>query len=293
MVTGGDEGLGYEIAVQLLKYNAQVIITSAHSDRGQAAVNYLRQLTGKTNVSFLPLDLSDIVRTRLGTAGFLDLGVSLNGLIITDEYDQEIRLTSSGYDKHLQVNLLGTNYLLSQLYKKMLESNSPARVIFFYSSKDHDPSRLGAEIKKYTNTDLNEMLEQSRVDQHDLFDRSKVLCLANVVNWNEKTHPHGSLSNRLQIFAMKRNLPATNTTKPETATTVEGEGDFKFCAKTVARILSDNELVDGGIIKKGNYIPFTEKSIAKCQSVHEWTNAVSTEKFMDAFRLAESLNRNA
>ncbi len=60
IVTGGNSGIGYEAALALAGRNASVILTVRSAEKGQQAVQKIRQRYPSADVKLMTLDLSDL-----------------------------------------------------------------------------------------------------------------------------------------------------------------------------------------------------------------------------------------
>jgi len=59
-VTGGNTGIGYQTCKALLEHNAKVYLAARSEQKANAAIERLKQETGKNDVYWLKLDLADI-----------------------------------------------------------------------------------------------------------------------------------------------------------------------------------------------------------------------------------------
>jgi len=59
-VTGGNTGIGYETCKALLEHNAKVYLAARSEQKATAAIEKLKRETGKSDIHWLKLDLSDL-----------------------------------------------------------------------------------------------------------------------------------------------------------------------------------------------------------------------------------------
>lgn len=140
LITGGNSGIGKEIAAGLAERGADVVIASRTPDKGRAAVADLRERTGRDAVAFLPLDLTSFASVRDFALRFLEerdaLHVLVNNAGLTLSHRRE---TEDGHEVTFQTNHLGP-FLLTHLLLDRLVDSAPARIVNV-SSGAHKASR--------------------------------------------------------------------------------------------------------------------------------------------------------
>ncbi len=57
LITGGNSGLGYQLALVLAKQGARVVITTRTEEKGREAVEKLKSESGSEKIEYLRLDL--------------------------------------------------------------------------------------------------------------------------------------------------------------------------------------------------------------------------------------------
>ena len=129
LITGGNSGIGKEAAVGLAALGATVVITSRDPERGQQAVDEIRERSGSEDVEVMALDLASFASIRTFAAEFLDrydrLDVLLNnaGGILSKRIE-----TAEGFEATFGVNHLG-HFLLTDLLLERIKASAPARII--------------------------------------------------------------------------------------------------------------------------------------------------------------------
>lgn len=140
LVTGGNSGIGKEIAAELATRGARVVIASRNVDKGQAAREDLRERTGTDAIAFMPLDLASFASVRDFAERFLDehdaVQVLVNNAGLTLSRRQG---TEDGHEATFQINHLGPFLLTNLLLDRVVES-APARIVNV-SSGAHKASR--------------------------------------------------------------------------------------------------------------------------------------------------------
>ncbi len=137
IVTGGTDGIGLEVARELARNGAEVIICADDVLKGERALLNLRKSLHGASVSFERLDLSDLEsvsefchRIRLGQHE-LHILVNNGGIAAVPEHLQ----SKQGHELMFAVNYLGHFAITAQLFS-LLEATPDSRVIF-QSSLEH------------------------------------------------------------------------------------------------------------------------------------------------------------
>ncbi|CCM06190.1 uncharacterized protein FIBRA_08432 [Fibroporia radiculosa] len=130
IVTGGNVGIGRETIKALLEHNAKVYMASRSQEKAEAAINELKEQTGKEAL-FLQLDLSSLASIRRSAEEYLskerELHVLINNAgIMWCPIEQ---LSEDGYDLQFGTNVLGHYYFTKLLI--------PALIAGAESSADH------------------------------------------------------------------------------------------------------------------------------------------------------------
>ena len=127
IVSGGNTGLGFESARQLLSYHlSHLIITARSSEKGEAAVAKLREQHPRATIETWLLDMSSydsiqsFARRRASELTRLDIVILKAGV----EKAKFGRNPSTGHEEVIQINYLST-MLLSVLLLPILKTKSP------------------------------------------------------------------------------------------------------------------------------------------------------------------------
>ncbi|MEM7105284.1 MAG: SDR family oxidoreductase [Bacteroidota bacterium] len=129
LITGGNAGIGKQTAISLAQKGAIVVIVSRNLQKGEKAVEEIRQKSGSQNVDLLTADLSSLQSVRDLTAAFknkyqsLDVLVNNAGCILTSH-----SLTTDGYELQFGVNHL-SHFLLTHLLLDYLEAATEGRIV--------------------------------------------------------------------------------------------------------------------------------------------------------------------
>ncbi|KAK0185515.1 hypothetical protein F5146DRAFT_937364 [Armillaria mellea] len=121
IVTGGNTGVGFETAKAILPRNAKVYIACRNETKARAAIEKLREATGK-DALYLPLDLASFMSIQAGASNFLskekELHILFNNAGVMEPDISE--LTVEGYDLTIGVNVLGHFYFTKLLLPALL-----------------------------------------------------------------------------------------------------------------------------------------------------------------------------
>ena len=92
-VTGGNTGIGYETCKALLEHNAKVYLAARNEQKATTAIEKLKEATGKNDVHWLKLDLSDLTSCAAAARELASKETKLDILI------------NNAYASHLMVNV--------------------------------------------------------------------------------------------------------------------------------------------------------------------------------------------
>ncbi|XP_072017697.1 retinol dehydrogenase 12-like [Amphiura filiformis] len=146
IITGSNTGIGYNAAVKLLQnLNFEVILACRTPEKGEAAVESMRQELPNAKVSFMQLDLASLKSVRKFADDFHATGKPLHVLCDNGGFgnsnDDQAAKTEDGFELHMGTNHLG-HFLLTMLLlgdlKKSATETGEARIVVTTSSL-HDP----------------------------------------------------------------------------------------------------------------------------------------------------------
>ncbi|KAG6967592.1 hypothetical protein JG688_00006225 [Phytophthora aleatoria] len=132
VVTGGNSGIGFSTALELVRKGVHVILACRNAERAQKAVNAIKaELEPETAaVEFLLLDLSDLDSVRAFVDTFqakfdrLDLLVNNGGILVPHPTH-----TSDGLEMQFAVNHLGHFYLTHLLFDLLKTGDGVSRIV--------------------------------------------------------------------------------------------------------------------------------------------------------------------
>ncbi|CAH1791843.1 unnamed protein product [Owenia fusiformis] len=157
IITGANSGMGKETAKELLKRGARVILACRDVEKGEEAVNDIKEQLRKKelNAVVMKLDLSSFISVRefakefLKNESKLDVLINNAGVILLPERI----LSKDGFEMQLASNYLG-HFLLTHLLLDRLESSAPSRIInmsavAYQLADDIDLEDMNYENKEY------------------------------------------------------------------------------------------------------------------------------------------------
>ena len=138
VITGGAQGIGLEVARELTRHGAMVIILDNDRDKGEKAVSEIRAIHAGLEVSFEYLEFSDLSAVKSFADKFLLGHQKLDLLIHVKEISSLSERTNSaqGFELMFAENYLAHFALTAKLFP-LLEQTPEARVIF-QSSPEHE-----------------------------------------------------------------------------------------------------------------------------------------------------------
>lgn len=136
LVTGGNKGIGYEIAKQLALAGTKVLLGARNSARGQAAANTL--MKEGLDVSFLQIDICDGENIAAAAEhienAYGRLDILVNNAGIADARDGLPGSTSPDTVRHvLETNFIGP-LAVTQAMLPLLRKSSAGRIVNISSS---------------------------------------------------------------------------------------------------------------------------------------------------------------
>ncbi|KAF3057586.1 Dehydrogenase/reductase SDR family member on chromosome X [Trichoderma lentiforme] len=186
VITGGTSGLGYHCAIKIARQKPSYDIILASRTDPNSAAESINKLLGQKNVSFLRLDLSNLVLVRSFVAEF-EAGAHppIEALILNagSQFPDDVQYTKDGFESTFAINHLGHALLFSLL----LPSLSDTARIVVTSSGTHDPAqKSGLPDAHYTTAEdlAHPTPESARNPGRQRYTTSK---LANVL-WTYALH---------------------------------------------------------------------------------------------------------
>ena len=128
LITGANTGIGLVTARELAARGAHVFIACRSVEKGQAAVDEIRNTTGNEKVELLALDLGDFASIRVCAEQFLSRNLPLHLLINNAGLAGAKGMTKSGFELAFGTNHIGP-FLFTQLLLDRIKQSAPARIV--------------------------------------------------------------------------------------------------------------------------------------------------------------------
>uniref|UniRef100_A0A914XJ02 Uncharacterized protein n=2 Tax=Plectus sambesii TaxID=2011161 RepID=A0A914XJ02_9BILA len=129
LITGGNQGIGFETARALVLKDAHVTIACRNIPAGEAAKTTIAKEKPGAKITLIQLDLTDLTSVEACAQRFIDSGLPLHVLILNaGVYNPNSRVTDAGFETTFQVNHLAQFYL-TKLLTDCLTSSAPSRVV--------------------------------------------------------------------------------------------------------------------------------------------------------------------
>jgi NAD(P)-dependent dehydrogenase (short-subunit alcohol dehydrogenase family) len=169
LITGANSGIGKGTAFGLAKMGATVVMVARNLEKGQAALEEIKEASGNDSVDLMMADLSSQAAVRELAASFEEQYENLDVLINNAAIIPPKRtITVDGIEIQFAVNHLAP-FLLTNLLIDTLKASAPSRIITVSSTAHRDGKidfddlqsakkyiRLGWE--QYSNTKLANIL---------------------------------------------------------------------------------------------------------------------------------------
>ncbi|MGE5224306.1 MAG: SDR family oxidoreductase [Omnitrophica WOR_2 bacterium] len=134
LITGSTDGLGKATALELASRGARVLLNGRDRQRGQAALDEIRKVSGNPSVELCLADLSSQRQVRLLAGEVLSRYNRLDALVNNaGVFMRKRQISEDGLEVTFAVNVLAP-FLLTQLLLERMVRSSPARIINISSS---------------------------------------------------------------------------------------------------------------------------------------------------------------
>ena len=141
VITGANTGIGKEVAKELARRNARVIMACRDIQRGERAAEDIQKEVSHAQVVVRKLDLASFSSIR-DFAKDVNLAEDKINILINNAgvFGPPFSLTEDGYETTFAVNHLG-HFLLTNLLLEKLAASAPARIIVV-SSKLYERAKM-------------------------------------------------------------------------------------------------------------------------------------------------------
>uniref|UniRef100_A0A914XLZ3 Uncharacterized protein n=1 Tax=Plectus sambesii TaxID=2011161 RepID=A0A914XLZ3_9BILA len=150
LITGANQGIGFETARALALRGAHVTLACRSQDSAEQAMDAIRQEKKDAQLSYINLNLCSLNSVEQCAKEYLDLKMPLNVLILNAGTMLPTEgQTKDGFETTFQVNHLA-QFHLTNLLTELMASSAPARVVVV-SSSTHRFARLPSDSTKWWN----------------------------------------------------------------------------------------------------------------------------------------------
>lgn len=148
LVTGANSGIGKEVARELARLGASVVMACRNAERGEAARREIAADTGNARVELMLVDLSSQRSTREFARAFLETHPALHVLVNNAGIWTQRRLEGAdGVELTWSTNVLGY-FVLTELLRDALVTSQPSRVVNVASEVARDLDLSDVEFKR-------------------------------------------------------------------------------------------------------------------------------------------------
>ena len=129
IITGGNTGIGKEVALDLAKRGGRVIIACRDTTKGEKARKEIVEISGNQNVILRKLDLASMKSIKRFADQILSEELQIHilmcnaGVMFTP-----YQLTEDGFEMQFGVNHLG-HFLLTNLLLDRIKESAPGRIV--------------------------------------------------------------------------------------------------------------------------------------------------------------------
>jgi NAD(P)-dependent dehydrogenase (short-subunit alcohol dehydrogenase family) len=129
IVTGGNAGIGKAIATELARQEHHVIIISRDPDKGQAALEEIKSVSGTPTVDLAVGDLSSVRSTKELAAQILERFPRVSVLVNNAGlWPTKLEVNPDGLEMAFMVNHMAP-FILGNMLLDLLKKNGPARIV--------------------------------------------------------------------------------------------------------------------------------------------------------------------
>ena len=247
LITGGTSGIGRAAATALAAMGAEVVVTGRSRERGELAVEEIRDTSGNARVSLMLADLAVQAEVRGLAEEFRERYDRLDVLVNNAGIIQSKRTqTPDGIELTLAVNHLAP-FLLTNLLLDLLKKSAPSRIITVSSE-----ARRGAKI------DFEDLQSERRYRPFKVYGMTKLANILFTYELAERLEGTGVVANSLHPGGVNTNFGNNNRSfgtlifrafKPFMRTPERGADTVVYLAvspeagKMTGRYLTDRKVV--------------------------------------------------
>ncbi len=166
IITGANNGIGFENVKQFTQKNATVIMACRNMDKGQKSLEKVKLKLPNAKIELMELDLASLESIKIFSKSFkqkynrLDVLLNNAGIMMVP-----YRKTADGFESQVGTNHLGHFALTAQLYN-LLRQNEGSRVV-----------NVSSDAHKSGKMDWNDFLFETNYGRIKAYGRSKLANL--------------------------------------------------------------------------------------------------------------------
>lgn len=186
VVTGGNAGIGFETVRELARRGHRVTFTSRNMEKGQTALDRIRNEYPEADVSVVQVDLTDFESIREACSEILEISPRIDVLIHNAGTFQSIRRENeAGIELSLMVNHVAPFYM-THLLLPALKQSGDGRIIcvnsdsHFFGSFDPDNINLQRRyqgLRAYCRTKLANVYFTYEFDRRNPYPHLKIFAV--------------------------------------------------------------------------------------------------------------------
>lgn len=164
LITGGNSGIGYQVAKDCLFLKMNVIIACRNDTKMMETIKQLKKQFPKANIDGLKLDLTSFASVKLFSNKIINNKIDIEYFYHNAGiFNSSRELTVDGYDQILQTNFLSV-YLINNLLEDYFKSlNHQVRVIFTTSIAANQGDICYSDLNLSQNYGSYKMYKQSKL----------------------------------------------------------------------------------------------------------------------------------
>ena len=199
LITGGTSGIGKAAATALVSMGANVVITGRNEERGNRALQEIREESGNEGVEMMLADLAVQAEVRRLAEEFkerhdrLDVLVNNAGLVLSERTE-----TSDGIETQLATNHLAP-FLLTNLLLDLLKKSAPSRII-----------TVSSDAHRWGKIDLNDLQSKKRYRAFPVYGKTKLANIMFTYELAERLEGTGVTANCMHPGGVSTNFGVGN-----------------------------------------------------------------------------------
>ena len=273
LITGGNSGIGYQVAKQLAEKGWLVTLFCRREEAAEQACEKIRQQTGNPHVDYILVDLSDMKSVREAAEQYIQkedvLDVLINNAADFDLSVKKPILTKDGLEKQFATNVVAP-FLLSILLKGLLEKSESGRII--------NISSQGLMIYPFMKLDFENLAGQKRYSPAKTYYQNKLALL--MLSLYMRKHWKGIKVQAIRVTNVKVDMRRYDHLSAFMKNLYKIKSKFSISPEEMAKVytvLSTEELYEGFLYDE------------KCKEVKANVSAYEEEEQEKLYSLLEHL----